>query len=255
MYDQLYNHLVKNKRLYFYLFQSGLRTLHSIVTCLLKSSNDWYVNIDNSKVSAVIFIDLKKAFDTVAHGTLFAKLHHYCINRIENDWFRSYLNTYKQFCKVNGESSKIPFIEIGVQQGSCLWPLLFLLYINDLLFALSETHATMYADDTTTRYSSDNMEGLVAVINSELSRRNQWLQGNKLSLNVIKTQAMTVGSKQKLNHINQSYSAIARCYLETEDIDLVSQTRYLGLIIDDNLKWDCHIKIIKIKISRALGFL
>ena len=115
----------------------------------------------------------------------------------------------------------------------------------------------MYADDTTISYSSDNMEDLVVVIKSELSRLNRWLQGNKLSLNVVKTQAMIIGSKQKLSRMKQSYSAIPRFYLDTEDIDLVNQTRYLGLIIDENLKWDknSQIKNIQTKLSRALGFL
>ena len=99
------------------------------------------------------------------------------------------------------------------------------------------------------------MEDLVAVVNSELSRLNRWLQGNKLSLNAIKTQAIIIGSKQKLSHMKQSYSAIPRFYLETEDIDLLIQTRYLRLIIDDNLKWDGQTKSIQIKISRALSFL
>ena len=83
----------------------------------------------------------------------------------------------------------------------------------------------MYADDTTISYSSDNMEDLIVVVKSELSRLNGWLQGNKLSLNVVKTQAMIMGSKQKLNGMKQSYSAIPRFHLETEDIDIVIQTR------------------------------
>ena len=87
VYDQLYNYLDKNK--YLYTFQSGFRTLHSVVTCLLKSTNDWYVNIDNSKVNSVLFIDLKKVFDTVDHGIHLAKIHHYGINGIEHNWFCS----------------------------------------------------------------------------------------------------------------------------------------------------------------------
>ena len=190
VYDQLNNHLDKIKHLY--IFQSGFRSLHSVVTCLLKSTNDWYVNVDNSIVSAVIFIDFKKAFDSVDPGILLGKLHHYGINGIEHDWFRSYLDNRMQFYKVTGESSKIQSIEIGVPQGSCLGPLLFLLCIKDLPFALSGAHATMYSDDTTISYSSENMKDLVAVVNSDLSGLNRWLQGNKPSLNVIKTQATII---------------------------------------------------------------
>ena len=84
----------------------------------------------------------------------------------------------------------------------------FLLYLNDSPFALREAHATMYADDTTISYSSDNMGGLVVVVKSELSCLNQWLQGNKLSLNVVKTHAMIMGFKQKPSRMKQSYPAI-----------------------------------------------
>ena len=103
----------------------------------------------------------------IDHDILLAKMLHYGIKGIEHDWFRSYLNNRKQFCNVNGVSSEIQAIEIGVPQGSCLGPLLFLLYINDLPFALKKTHATMYADDTTICYASDDMEELNAIVNAE----------------------------------------------------------------------------------------
>ena len=129
----------------------------------------------------MIFIDLKKAFYTVDHAILLDKLKFDGISGLEHDWFRSYLNNRKQFCKVNGVSSDIKDIDIGVPQGSSSGPLLFLLYINDLPFALKKAKANMYAGDTTISYSSKNLEEVHNVLN-----------GNKLSLNVVKTQAMIV---------------------------------------------------------------
>ena len=83
-------------------------------------------------------------------------------------WFSSYLDNRKQYCRVNGTTSSIENVDIGVEQGSCLGPPLFLLYINDLPFALKRAKATMYADDTAISYSSDTSDELDLVINEEL---------------------------------------------------------------------------------------
>ena len=91
----------------------------------------------------MIFIDLKKAFDTVDHGILLDKMKFYGICGLEHDW-----HNRKQFCKVNGVPPDIKDIDVGVPQGSCLGPLLFLLYINYLPFPLKKAETNMYADDT-----------------------------------------------------------------------------------------------------------
>ena len=154
-----------------------------------------------------------------------------------------------------GVSSEIQDIEIGVPQGSCLGPLLFLLYVNDLPFALKKGHATMYADDTTICYSSDNIDDLNAVVNAELTRLNDWLRGNKLSLSIIKTQTMVIGSKRKTCH-NKNLSSVNPTFnVANDNIGLVNETKYLGIMIDDNLKWDSQIKNSQGKVSRALGLL
>ena len=114
---------------------------------------------------------------------------------MELDWFISYLSNRKQCCKVNGKTSEIQDIQCGVPQGSCLGPLLFLIYINDLPFALQRTKVTMYADDTSISYSSTD---LCNAINSDLQNLSSWPQGNKLSLNVAKTQSMILGTVPNL---------------------------------------------------------
>ena len=159
--------------------------------------------MDKGQYTAMVFIDLKKAFHSVDHEILLKKLTKYGIIGLENTWFASYLENRMPFCRVNGVSSNLDNINCGVPQGSCLGPLLFLLYINDLPFSLQNSQVTMYADDTTISYSSNNIDDLNYKLNRDLNCLKQWLRGNKLSLNVIKIQAMVVGSRPNLRKISE----------------------------------------------------
>ena len=103
----------------------------------------------------------------------------YGITGHAHKWFSSYLDR-KQYCRGNGTTSSIENIDIGGPHGSCLGPLLFLLYMNDLPFALKNAKATIYADDTAISHSSDTSDELDLVINDELSYIEKWLQGNKI---------------------------------------------------------------------------
>ena len=253
LYGQLYQYLDENKLLY--LHQSGFRSLHSCVTCLLKSTNDWYTDIDRGNVNAVVFIDLKKAFDTVDHSILLEKLSLYGIRDIELEWFRSYLSGRKQCCKVNGHISNIESIRYGVPQGSCLGPLLFLIYINDLPLALDNAKVTMYADDTSISYSSKSVDEINSAINDDLSNLKLWLEGNKLSLNVTKTQAMLIGSRAKLQNISNSDVISPKFVIDDEVVPMINEAKYLGIQIDKTLGWKEHINIIAAKISRGIGML
>ena len=118
IYNQLYDYLDRNKLLF--SKQSGFRSLHSVVTCLLKCTNDWYLDMDKGQYTAMIFVDLKKAFDSVNHEILLKKLEKYGVIGSENAWFASYLCNRRQFCRVNGVSSGLDDIKCGVPQGSCL---------------------------------------------------------------------------------------------------------------------------------------
>ena len=167
IYNKLYDYLDKNRILFYK--QSGFRSLRSVVTCLLICTNDWYVNMDKGKYAAMVLIDLKKAFDTVDHEILLRKLTKYGIIGLENTWFASDLEKRMQFCRVNGVSANLDNINCGVPQGSSLGSLLLLIHINDLPFPLQNSQVTMYADDNTISYSSNNIDDLNDNLNRGLN--------------------------------------------------------------------------------------
>ena len=90
------------------------------------------IQLDDGKYSAGVFVDLKKAFDTVDHNILLKKLDYYGVRGIANEWFASYLKNRKQFVSISGHISSTQVIQADVSQGSILGPLLFLLHMNDL---------------------------------------------------------------------------------------------------------------------------
>ena len=127
-HDPLIDFLQSNKKLT--QNQFAFHTLHSTITSLIGVSDHWYSNIDNKKANFALFLDLKKAFDTVDHEILISKLAKYGTTGIEKNWFKSYLTNRSQYCSIDGQVSDIMEIEYGIPQGSCLGLLLFIIYLN-----------------------------------------------------------------------------------------------------------------------------
>ncbi|CAB3992510.1 Hypothetical predicted protein [Paramuricea clavata] len=182
----------KRARFYGYLIdnnllsssQHGFRPLHSTLTTLLISTNNWYQNIDKGLFNGILLLDLKKAFDTVDHPILLKKLEMYGVDPNSINWFRSYLTGRNQCTSINGTLSSLLPVTCGVPQGSVLGPLLFLIYINDLQACLSTSSLMMYADDTCLTVSSNDPKDLELKLNNELRKVQTWLRANKLTLNL-----------------------------------------------------------------------
>ena len=112
--------------------QWGFRSAHSTALALIDCTNNWLIGIDNGKINSTILLDVKKAFDTIAHDILLRKLSDYGISHTELEFFRSYLCNRLRCCSVNDHTSSFKMINCGVPQGSILGPLLFIIYMNDL---------------------------------------------------------------------------------------------------------------------------
>ena len=227
--------------------QSGFRQYHSTETTLLDSTNEWLSNMDKGLINGVLFLDLKKAFDTVNHKILLSKLEMYGIRGCCLDWFRSYFTNRKQVCTINGKLSHENVINCGVPQGSNLGPFLFLLYINDLPNCLERTKARLFADDTTLTATGLNTDE----VHYDLVNVNQWLKVNKLTLNEEKTELMIIGSRQRVPSFDQGP------LIKHGDkvIKRVPHKKTLGVVIDEQLKWDKHIDEQSRTISNNIALL
>ncbi len=163
--------------------QSGFRLNHSTETTLLHLTNSWLANMDKGLFNGVVFLDLKKAFDTVDHTILLSKLERCGVRGTPLRWFQSYLFQRKQVCKINNIVSNETDICCGVPQGSNLGPLLFLVYINDLPNCLQTTEASMFADDTNLSCKGQTSADVEYKLNNDLKNIRKWLISNKLTLN------------------------------------------------------------------------
>ena len=204
--------------------------------------------MDGHKIPGTIFIDLSKAFDTLSYDILLYKLKFYGISGLEHKLIASYLSNRKQYVMFNNKNSEFTEIRTGVPQGSILGPLLFSIYINDLIKVSNKLNFIMYADDTTIYFDLEDFEkdSLEHQINEELKRVNIWLKLNKLTLYATKTKSMVFHRKQKqMEPLHFS--------IDGKVVENVSSFNFLGLTLDEGLTWKNQIDLIKNKISKTIG--
>ena len=245
MYNRLLSFLDKFKILI--ELQFGFRQRHSTYMALLLLIDELTKALENKDYAVGIFLDFSKAFDTVNHVILLCKLDHYGIRGSALDWFQSYLKDRKQFVTYNGVSSQMKSIKCGVPQGSILGPILFLVYINDLVNVCQELMAILFADDTNLFKTGKDPQIIQDVINTELQRVSTWLKVNKLSLNIDKTHFMIFTKKPTRPSLD--------IRIDGKKINEVNNTKFLGAYIDQKLNWKDHIKYTSGKISRGIGMI
>ena len=201
-------------------------------------------SMDSKNHCISIFLDLRKAFDTVNHVVLLKKPLATGVRGIPLKLFVSYLQNRSQYVSISGAQSALKTINVGVPQGSIIGPILFI-YINDLPQVDARFNAFLYVDDTTLLASAHDYGPLVDQITRGLSGVFTWTASNRLSVNLDKTYAMLF-STRKREIINRN-----TIYFNRNEVTFKSGEDFLGLRLDKDMKFNMHIRIICNKLSKT----
>jgi hypothetical protein len=200
-------------------------------------------------------MDLSKAFDSISHKILLNKLKRYGIRDNAIDWLTSYLENREQYVEINGQNAKgedeifrspSDRIKCGVPQGSVLGPVLFNVYINDVVEYLKKDNSkiVLFADDSTLSVSHTSMEMLEVEMYIQLNRVTQWFKQNQLVLNEMKTKFMIYTSRHNTGDMS--------IVINDVHLEQVTGVTFLGMEADDRLHWKLHIDKLERKLSSGL---
>ena len=198
---------------------------------------------------AGVFLDLQKAFDSVSHDILLYKLSHYGVRGKPFELISSYLKDRKQYVQLRNVKSGVVSLNLGTPQGAILSPLLFLIFINDIVNSSQILKFTLFADDTSLYLKDSSIHNLLQILNIELKKIERWILANRLSLNVSKTVYLLFCGKKECSPDMYSLSMFNR------RIEQKSVTKFLGVFIDDKLSWKPHAQFVLGKLSRMAGIL
>lgn len=236
--------------------QFGFRSGKSTNDAIIDLTQCIYNTLDKSRPSLAVFLDLAKAFDTVNHKLLLKKLDRYGIRGTPLLLIKSYLENRKQTTKILGIVSSEKTVTCGVPQGTVLGPLLFILYLNDLLNLNLHCKFFSYADDTALYYEAESWSTIEKLATNDLIIIKNWLDCNRLSLNSDKSHFLTFTLYKNsqpcldslLIHETDCLSETCTC----PSILRKCKTTYLGIVFDEHIRWNLHIDAICKKIRKTL---
>ena len=229
--------------------QHGFRTSFSTSTAIFELVKKLFSNYDEGKCTSCVFVDYRKAFETLDNKIICQKLQKYNFSPMAVNWFDSYLSNRKHMVSTSSFTSQAVEVKYGVPQGSTLGPLLFIIYVNDLLKSLQNANTgnvIMYADDTVLYASHDDPNTCIQLCQDMMNGLVSWCQKNKLTINTSKTKHMFVGRKKA----QVEWASGKNVLVDSNPLNNVSRYTYLGVDIDYTLSFDPMVDCIYKKANR-----
>ena len=242
--SSLMQHLENSNILYD--FQHGFRSSRSWETQLISFIQDLARSADNNTQTDIIIMDFAKAFDKVSHRHLLYKLNYYGVNNNAFHWIADFLDQRSQTVVLEAETSDTIPVTSGVPQGTVLGSILFLIYINDFPEYLTHSTLRLFADDCII-YKEIHSESDARNLQQDLEAAARWEQDWLMCFHPDKCNVLSITQKQK--SIKFTYK------LHGHSLEKTDSTKYLGITLQSNLKWDKHINNITSKANQTLGFL
>ena len=211
-------------------------------------TDKWLKSMDNSLIVGAVLLDFTAAFDVIDHSILIAKLKSYGFSPSSLAWIESYLIGRTQRVFFNGSYSSSGNMSCGVPQGSCLGPLLFSIFINDLPYAVKNADLIMYADDSTLFCASPTSVELKDNLQIEFNNITKWIRMNKLVLNISQTKSIVFGSRYALAN-----ATALDLFVEGISVEQVTNVKLLGVKLDNLLSWSDQIDHIVSKMGRGIA--
>ena len=240
--DKIVDHMTENDL--YSECQHGFRKKRSCVTQLIEVYDKLTELIDDGNSIDVVYLDFKKAFDSIPHERLLLKMKGYGISGNILKWVRSFLTGRKQRVRVGKEYSNMTDVTSGIPQGSILGPVLFTIFINDLPDAI-KVNCKVFADDTKIYDSTKHKRQ----IQDDLFMMQKWTETWNLYFNVAKCKVMHIGKK---NPETKYYMKIEN---DLQSLESCTEEKDLGITFDDKLSFDQHISNITKKANQMLGII
>jgi len=231
-------------------FQFGFRQKLSCESALNTLVDDWKLSLDNRKNVISVFLDLRKAFDTVDHTLLLYKLKLYGFSESLLLLLTNYLSNRSFMVQLNGARSDKNSITMGVPQGSILGPLLFILYINDLCLLKLRSKLALFADDTTVYFSGDSISYIASILTDDLNEICTWFEHNRLIINWKKTNAMLFS-----RYSSSTVSSNIDLKIRDNHLSFVDTFKLLGVLLDRELNFDDHVSSVCKKVNQKCAII